>query len=59
MQLLDEFGNLIGEKKSENKVIKLYRLYDFYVEVFYNNLNRRVEHVEPVKNSNLLLLFSA
>jgi hypothetical protein len=57
MQFLNEFGNLIGEKTTGNKVIKFYKLYDFYVEVFYNRLNSKVEHIEPVKNRSMLMLF--
>ena len=59
MQLLIEFGNLLGENIIGNKVIQLYKLYDFYVEVLCSKVNLKVEHIEPFKSPNILVLFSS
>ena len=58
MQLLIEFGNLQGENIIGNKVIQLYKLYDFYVEVLCSRINKKIEHIEPVKSPNMLVLYS-
>jgi hypothetical protein len=58
IQFLNEFGKLMGENIIGTKVIRLYKLSDFYVEVFYNRLNSKIEHVEPVKTPCMRALFS-
>jgi hypothetical protein len=55
MQLLNEFGELLGQKKIDNISIQFYRLCDFYVEVLMNVKNKELVKVEPIKNINQLL----
>lgn len=59
MQLLKDFGNLIGENIIGDKTIKLYKLYDFFVEVIYNRINNKLEHTEPIKTCNMLIFYIA
>jgi hypothetical protein len=46
LSLLNEFGTLLTEKYEDEIVIKIYRLYDFYVEVFYSE--KHLVKLEPV-----------
>lgn len=57
-QLLEDFGSIIGEKIIGNKIIKLYKLYDFYVEVMYNKINNKTAQAEPIKTFNMLLFYN-
>ncbi len=52
LNLIDEFGILINEKYIDETEIKIYRLYDFYVEVLHNK--RRIVKAEPVIFAGLL-----
>ena len=36
LNLLNQFGTLLNEKYADDVEIKIYQLYDFYVEVLYN-----------------------
>jgi hypothetical protein len=49
-ELLKEFGKKILKKKLRMKLISVYEIFDFYVEVYYNLSSHRLEKVEPVKN---------
>ena len=57
LQLLQEFGEYLGGKIMEHKSIQLYRIYDFYVEVIYNQSSKKVEQAEVVQNRNLLWFY--
>ncbi len=57
LQLLEEFGEFLGVKTIEHKSIQLYQIYDFYVEVIYNNTSHKIEHAEIVKSTNLLSFY--
>ncbi len=57
LQLLQEFGVFLGAKIIERKSVQLYHIYDFYVEVIYNNISHKVEHAEIVKNAKLVSFF--
>ena len=59
LQLLTEFGEFLGEETIENKSIRLYRLYDFYVEVLSNKLSKHIEKAEPIKCFNTLLFYNS
>jgi hypothetical protein len=52
LSLLDEFGILINEKYVDEIEIKVYQLYDFYVEVLYDK--QKVIKADPVIFSGLL-----
>jgi hypothetical protein len=45
LNLLNEFGTLLTQKKVNETEIKIYYIYDFYVEVFY--VEKLVTKVEP------------
>jgi hypothetical protein len=52
LNLLQEFGTLINEKYVNEIKITLYLLYDFYVEVIYDNDS--IVKAEPLKNEGML-----
>jgi hypothetical protein len=52
LNLLNEFGILINEKHADDIEIRIYQLYDFYVEVLYNN--QRIIKAEPLICPELL-----
>jgi hypothetical protein len=52
LNLVNEFGILISEKYVDEIELKIYRLYDFYVEVLYNQ--QRIVKAEPVIFAGLL-----
>ncbi len=54
--LLDEFGILVNEKLIGEIEIKVYQLYDFYVEVLYNK--QKVVKAEPVIFFGLLSYYA-
>jgi hypothetical protein len=55
LNLLNEFGILITEKYINEFKIKIYKLYDFYVEVMYSQ--ERIVYVEPVLSISMLKHF--
>jgi hypothetical protein len=56
LNLLDEFGILINEKHADDIGIKIYQLYDFYVEVLYEK--QCVIKAEPVLFTGLLSYYA-
>jgi len=58
LQLLREFGKNILEKKIRMRLISIYKISDFYVEVYTNLNNHQLEKVEPVRNIRILEAFS-
>lgn len=56
-KLLKEFGRNILKKKVKMKLVSVYRLSDFYVEVYQDLVSRRLEKVEPVKNIRILEVY--
>jgi hypothetical protein len=56
LNLLDEFGILINEKYADKVEIKIYQLYDFYVEVIYEK--QYVVKAEPVMFAELLNFYA-
>jgi hypothetical protein len=57
LELVKEFGKNIMEKKCEMKLISVYHLFGFYVEVFENLPGHRLEKVEPLKNISILEIY--
>ena len=57
-ELLKEFGRNILEKKVKMRLISVYRIFDFYVEVYVNLVSNRLEKVEPVKNIRILEVYN-
>ncbi len=52
LNLLNEFGILLTQKRVHETEIKIYYIYDFYVEVFF--VGKLVTKVEPLIFSGLL-----
>jgi hypothetical protein len=57
-KLLREFGKNILKKKIKMKLVSVYRISDFYVEVYENPVSHQLEKVEPVKNPRILEVYN-
>jgi hypothetical protein len=55
--LLREYGKKVMEKKIETRMISIYIVFEFYVEVCENLVSRKLEKVEPVKNNGILEVY--
>ena len=58
LQLVKEFGKNILKKKVEMRLVSVYRIFGFYVEVFENLASHRLEKVEPLKNNSILEVYN-
>jgi hypothetical protein len=58
-KLLTEFGKNILKKKVKMKLVSVYRISDFYVEVYENLSSHQLEKVEPVKNNRMLEVYNS
>jgi len=56
-ELLREFGKNVLKRKVSRKMISIYKVFGFYVEVYENLVSRRLEKVEPVKNNDVLAVY--
>jgi hypothetical protein len=54
LALLREFGVLVTERYVNEKVVRIFKIYDFYVEVLYDLLNKKFEKAEPVYFANMV-----
>ncbi len=57
-KLLKEFGRNVLEKKTRMRLISIYKISDFYVEVYENLDSRQLEKVEPVRSNSVLEVYS-
>ena len=57
-KLLKEFGRNVLEKKTSLRLISIYKISDFYVEVYENLNSRQLEKVEPVRSNSVLEVYS-
>jgi len=57
LELLKEFGENILKKKVRMRLISVYSIFGFYVEVYENLDSRQLEKVEPVKNIRILDIY--
>ena len=57
-KLLKEFGRNVLEKKTRMRLISIYQISDFYVEVFENLDSQQLEKVEPVRTNSVLEVYS-
>jgi len=57
-KLLREFGKNILKKKVKMMLVSVYRISDFYVEVYENLDSQQLEKVEPVKNVHMLEVYN-
>lgn len=56
-ELLKEFGKHVIERKVKMKLISVYRIFDFYVEVYENIGSNSLEKIEPLRNIRFLELY--
>jgi len=56
-KLLKEFGETILKKKIKMRLISVYMISDFYVEVYEDLASHKLEKVEPVKNIRFLRVY--
>ena len=57
-KLLKEFGKNVLNKKIRMRLISVYMISDFYVEVYENLASHELEKVEPVKNTRFLQVYN-
>lgn len=57
-ELLKEFGKNIFEKKIRMRLISVYKISGFYVEVDKNLVSHKLEKVEPLKNIRILEVYT-
>ena len=57
LKLLKEFGRNVLEKKTRMRLISIYQIFDFYVEVYENLDSNQLEKVEPVRNHSVLEVY--
>ncbi len=57
VQLLKEFGLLLFEKRTKNKQVSIYQLYDFYVEVIYDINSNKIERAEPITSAGMIKFY--
>jgi len=57
LELVKEFGKSIMKKKVERRLVSVYTVFGFYVEVFENLASRRLEKVEPLQNNRILEVY--
>ncbi|HEX6193557.1 MAG TPA: hypothetical protein VFZ42_14385 [Chitinophagaceae bacterium] len=53
-ELLTEYGKNVVSKRVSRRMISVYRVFDFYVEVYENLASRQLERVEPVIHTSFL-----
>ena len=58
LKLLKEFGRNVLEKKTTIRLISIYQISDFYVEVYENLDSNQLEKVEPVRNHFVFEVYS-
>ena len=58
-KLLQEFGRNVLEKQVRTRLVSIYHISDFYVEVFENLDSHQLEKVEPVRNNSVLEVYTA
>lgn len=56
-ELLSEFGKLEFERTFGHMVVRIFSIYDFYVEVIYNLHKGEIEKIEPVNSFPLLHVY--
>ncbi|HEX7905439.1 MAG TPA: hypothetical protein VF487_16315 [Chitinophagaceae bacterium] len=57
-KLLREFGRNVMKKKIRMRLISIYKISDFYVEVYENLASHQLEKVEPVNNNRILEIYN-
>lgn len=58
VDLLRDFGQLEFERSFGDMDIRVFMLYDFYVEVIYSRLRAQIEKVEPVTFVDIIAMYN-
>ena len=58
LELLKQFGRNILEKKIRMRLVSIYKISGFYVEVYENLESNKLEKVEPIKNLRMLEVYN-
>jgi hypothetical protein len=54
VRLLDNYGTVIAERYYSEMQLKVFQFHDFYVEVLYDLINKRIIKAEPVVSKQML-----
>ena len=54
LHILHKDGVHVGKRKIDGKVVILFQLYSFYVEVYYKDYRKEVEHMLTSENPDIL-----
>lgn len=54
MELLHQDGVHIGKRTEKGQTVILFQLYGFYVEVFYRQYRRVIDHLRTSESTDLL-----
>ena len=54
VRLLDNYGTVIAERYYSEIQLKVFRFHDFYVEVLYDLINKKIIKAEPVISKQML-----
>jgi hypothetical protein len=57
VEMLKEFGQLEFERTFGSTEVRIFTIYDFYVEVIYNQMKSEIEKVEPVNFMDILRMY--
>ena len=55
--MLSQFGQLEFERTFGNTAVRIFTIYDFYVEVIYDRLKEEIKKVEPVNFLDILRMY--
>jgi hypothetical protein len=53
-QVLHKHGVYVGKRKVDNKTVVLFQLHGFYVEVFYKQYRKIIDHVITSDNTDII-----
>ena len=54
LDLLHRDGDYVGKRKLNNQTVVLFQLYGYYVEVFYKQYRRRIDHTHATSDVNVV-----
>lgn len=54
MELLNEYGRFILARRLDNVWLKVYALFDFFVEVMVSTENEKISRCEPVVSQQMV-----
>jgi len=50
-------GKFLSVKEDKNETVVLYRVYDFFCEVYYDNKQKQIIKLKPFRTTSLLQQF--